>query len=160
MSPGFAQPAPSANANDSSKPAPSKPRFYNLDGTVAHLTPEEEAEGLRNLKLIESEEAGLQLFARQEYTRAFEPLRSAAVGGRPRAQYYLAWCYLKGTGATQDAGEAVKWFRGPAEQGYASAQCSLGDCYFNGNGVTGTRTLASGVFTNASLAFAITTEKV
>ena len=44
--------------------------------------------------------------------------------------------YAKGEGVTQDAGEAVKWYRLAAEQGHTSAQYYLGICYDFGRGVT------------------------
>ena len=39
-------------------------------------------------------------------------------------------------GATQDYGEAIKWYRKAAEQGYATAQLNLAGMYFRGHGVS------------------------
>ncbi len=41
----------------------------------------------------------------------------AAEQGESTAQYYLAVCYYKGDGITQDYAQAVEWFLKAAEQG-------------------------------------------
>jgi TPR repeat protein len=51
-------------------------------------------------------------------------LRSTTSGG----------IYANGDGVTQDAAEAVRWFRLAADQGDASAQHYLGVSYQNGDG--------------------------
>ncbi|MCV5934099.1 sel1 repeat family protein, partial [Escherichia coli] len=51
------------------------------------------------------------------------------------AQYDLADSYYMGKGVTQDAIEAVYWYRKAAKQGHAAAQSKLGWMYQNGLGV-------------------------
>ena len=51
------------------------------------------------------------------------------------AQHILGLRYSTGTGAPQDQGEAVRWFRLAAQQGYAAAQHNLGEHYATGVGV-------------------------
>ena len=48
---------------------------------------------------------------------------------------YVGFAYFTGYGVTENAAEAVKWFRKAAEQGDATAQYNLGCCYANGEGV-------------------------
>lgn len=43
--------------------------------------------------------------------------------------------YVEGKGASQDYGEAVRWFKKAAIQGFAEAQTNLGVRYVNGEGV-------------------------
>ena len=55
-------------------------------------------------------------------------IKKLAQGNNAEAQYVLACCYCFGTGESQDAAEAVKWFRKAAEQGHTEAQFALGHC--------------------------------
>ena len=68
--------------------------------------------------------------------KKFEETKVKAEKADPQAQADLGTCYGVGCGVTQDAVEAVKWYRKAAEQGFAKAQCDLGSCYKYGNGVT------------------------
>ena len=61
-------------------------------------------------------------------------LRALAEAGDIEAQYNLG-VYAAGRGVSQDAAEAVTWFRRAAEQGHAGAQFTLGVMYAAGEGV-------------------------
>ena len=61
-------------------------------------------------------------------------LRVLAEAGDIEAQYNLG-VYAAGRGVSQDAAEAVTWFRRAAEQGHAGAQLNLGLMYAAGRGV-------------------------
>lgn len=60
---------------------------------------------------------------------------NAALAGDAKAQYNLAFCYLKGADVTQSDTEAFKWFMKSAEQGYPHAECMVALCYTYGKGV-------------------------
>jgi TPR repeat protein len=63
--------------------------------------------------------------------------KTKAEAGEAQAQCNLGAFYEKGEfGLTNDAAEAVKWYRKAADQGLAQAQWSLGECYRNGTGLT------------------------
>ena len=53
--------------------------------------------------------------------------------GRER-QYYLGGMFSSGRGASQDYGEAVKWYRKAADQGQVGAMEELGRIYERGWG--------------------------
>jgi TPR repeat protein len=63
-------------------------------------------------------------------------LQKLAGAGDAEAQYKLAVCYQKGTGAPQDNAKAAALMRKSAEQGYAPAEGQLGYYYGIGLGVT------------------------
>jgi len=51
------------------------------------------------------------------------------------AQYNLARLYMEGTGVTQDARQAARWFNLAAEKGHHPSQALLGHMLINGQGV-------------------------
>lgn len=65
----------------------------------------------------------------------FDETRTAAEGGSADAQMTLGEMYADGIGVTQDAVEAVKWYRVAAERGYPESQYRLGGMYYRGEGV-------------------------
>ena len=62
-------------------------------------------------------------------------IRRRAEQGDAVAQFDLALMYANSDGLSEDAAEAVRWFRQAAEQGLAGAQYNLGVMYANGDGV-------------------------
>ena len=64
----------------------------------------------------------------------FEETRTAE-GGNADAQIILGQMYAEGTGVTQDAVQAVKWYRVAAERGDPESQYRLGGMYDRGEGV-------------------------
>jgi hypothetical protein len=66
---------------------------------------------------------------------SLEAARKRAEKGDANAQAALGTMYRDGQGATQDLGEAVRWFRRAAAQGNAEAENSLGFLYDYGGGV-------------------------
>jgi len=65
----------------------------------------------------------------------FDETRTAAEGGSADAQTTLGKMYADGIGVTQDAVEAVKWYRVAAERGYPESQYGLAEMYDSGEGV-------------------------
>ena len=65
----------------------------------------------------------------------FDETRTAAEGGNADAQIILGQMYAEGIGVTQDAVQAVKWYRVAAERGYPESQYRLGGMYDRGEGV-------------------------
>ncbi len=63
-----------------------------------------------------------------------DQLRQTAEQGDADAQNKLGAIYANGNGVSEDAREAVKWFRKAAEQGFAKAQFNLGNMYSRGAG--------------------------
>lgn len=72
---------------------------------------------------------------KQDYSKAVEWYRKAAVQGDKDAQYNLAVAYAFGEGIQQDLKEASLWYRRSAEQGHVISQYSLGLSYAYGEGV-------------------------
>ena len=63
-------------------------------------------------------------------------LKVKAEKGDATSSFMLAGLYENGFGGvSQDAAEALKWYRKAAEQGNVRAQYHLGYCYFKGQGV-------------------------
>ena len=58
----------------------------------------------------------------------FEDVKAKAEMGDAQAQCDIGGCYRTGAGVTQDAAEAVKWYRKAAAQGLAEARNALGVC--------------------------------
>ena len=56
--------------------------------------------------------------------------------GNAALQYHHGRRFWLGQGVPQDRAEAVKWFRGAADQGHVEAQFNLAVAYANGDGVT------------------------
>jgi len=67
--------------------------------------------------------------------KKFEETKAKAEKGDARAQCLLAKCYYVGSGVTEDAVEAVKWWSKAAENGDAEAMVQLGAIYTLGKGV-------------------------
>jgi hypothetical protein len=82
--------------------------------------------------------AGVQLHAQQTNSdhAIFELILAKAEMGDANSQCAIGEYYDHGTlGVTQNAAEAVKWFRKAAEQGNAEAEDGLGVCYRDGLGL-------------------------
>ena len=62
-------------------------------------------------------------------------IRRRAEQGDAAAQFDLALMYANGDGLSEDAAEAVRWYRQAAEQGFAEAQFYVGVMYDKGEGV-------------------------
>jgi TPR repeat protein len=62
----------------------------------------------------------------QDYVKAEEWYRKAAVQGNASAQYYLGVLYDNGHGVPKDPEKAVEWYRKAADQGNADAKKKLG----------------------------------
>jgi hypothetical protein len=65
----------------------------------------------------------------------FNIIKKLADAGSASGQTKLGDCYANGFGVTEDAAEAVKWYRKAAALGDAQAYYNLGFCYFVGKGV-------------------------
>lgn len=79
--------------------------------------------------------AGMQAYARQDYTRSAAVFLRRAELGEAVAQTYLGYMYANGRGVPQDFVAATKWLRCAADQGYPDAQFLLGLMYDKGHGV-------------------------
>ncbi len=77
--------------------------------------------------------AALPVLANERFT--MEGARAAAERGNTKALYFLAKCYARGDGVTQDYPRAAAYLRKAAEQGCALAQNDLGVFYAKGLGV-------------------------
>ncbi len=75
------------------------------------------------------------IYVRQDYAKAVEWLRQAALRGHNEAQRHLGDMYDQGEGVRRSAPTAVMWYRMAAEQGDARAQYDLGEIYHDGRGV-------------------------
>lgn len=71
----------------------------------------------------------------QDWVKAAEWYRKAALQGDPYAQLNLGMCYVAGHGVQSDQRQAFAWFLKSAEQGQAFAQTNVGNCYLDGEGV-------------------------
>jgi TPR repeat protein len=80
---------------------------------------------------------GVQLYAQQTDAarQLFENDKVKAEKGDVKSQLAIAEFYSYGIGMTQNAVEAVKWFRKAADQGNAEAEDGLGVCYRDGDGI-------------------------
>jgi TPR repeat protein len=72
----------------------------------------------------------------QDYAKAEEWYRKAAIHGYAAAQRMLGWTYESGNGVAKDLSQAAGWYRIAAEQGNAEAQLEIARIYENGMGVT------------------------
>jgi TPR repeat protein len=79
--------------------------------------------------------AGMQAYARQDYTRSATVFLRRAELGEAVAQTYLGYMYANGRGVPQDFVAATNWLRRAADQGYPDAQFLLGLMYDKGHGV-------------------------
>jgi TPR repeat protein len=85
----------------------------------------------------------LTFSGKEDYVKAEEWHRKAALQGHKIAQYKLGQSYYHGRGVPQDYREATQWFTRAAEQGYVDAQYRLASMYINGQDVE--EDLAQGV---------------
>ena len=69
------------------------------------------------------------------FASSFEATKKKALSGNAKAQYNLAYMYLKGQGVAKDYKDALKWFKKSALQGHTQAQYNLAVMYDNGEGV-------------------------
>jgi TPR repeat protein len=74
-------------------------------------------------------------YQRGDYATAARLYHGLADQGDANAQNSLGVMYLRGQGAKQDNGEAMKWFRRAAALGSPEAQFNLAEMYFKGRGV-------------------------
>jgi hypothetical protein len=65
----------------------------------------------------------------------FKELKVLSVKGDAAIQCELAFCYLRGRGATRDVFKGTFWLQKSGRQGFAEAQNELGLCYYNETGV-------------------------
>ena len=65
-----------------------------------------------------------------------DTLLTRAERGIADAQFNLAVRYDFGEGVSEDATEAIRWYRLAAEQGHADAQFNLGVSYADGEGIS------------------------
>jgi uncharacterized protein len=68
----------------------------------------------------------------QDYTKAADWYRLAALQGHPQAQANLGRLYAAGAGVPRDLAEAFRWTRMAAENGIVSAQAETGVAYLYG----------------------------
>ena len=61
----------------------------------------------------------------EDWARAANWFREAALQGLANAQYSLGECYENGWGVDKDPREAVRWYRKAADQGHADAEDAL-----------------------------------
>jgi TPR repeat protein len=82
--------------------------------------------------------AGVRLCAQQTDAgrQLFENVKVKADKEDVKSQLAIAEFYSDGFGVTQNAVEAVKWFRKAADQGDAEAEDGLGVCYRDGRGIS------------------------
>lgn len=71
----------------------------------------------------------------QDYPKAADLFRRAAMQGHAAAQYNLGIMNYFGQGVAPDISEAAHWFKRAAEQDFADAQYNLGFLYYEGLGV-------------------------
>lgn len=71
----------------------------------------------------------------QDYAKAADLFRRAAMQGHAAAQYNLGILNYFGQGTAPDIKEAAHWFQRAADQDFADAQYNLGFLYFEGLGV-------------------------
>ena len=72
----------------------------------------------------------------KEYDKAVRIFQALADKGEVEAKFYLALCYDKGQGVSQDYSKAVYWYKKAADQNYVRAQFNLGFSYAHGQGVS------------------------
>lgn len=90
---------------------------------------------LEDLTPEEREDLGAQYFERREYGIALEPLESAAMMGRAKAQYILGRMYQAGLGVAKAEPEAARWYTKAVRRGYLPAYASLAYLFRMGGGV-------------------------
>lgn len=71
----------------------------------------------------------------KDHAAHLKTLRAAAKAGDAKAEYDLAYLYLRGAGVKRNEKTAANWYLKSAEQGYAPAQSALGTLYLRGTGV-------------------------
>ena len=76
----------------------------------------------------------MDAFNKGDFVTAFKEWKPIAEEGNASAQFNLGFMYSNGWGVTQDAKEAVYWYKLAAEQKHASAQNNLANSYFYGEG--------------------------
>ena len=72
----------------------------------------------------------------QDFEKAADWFRKAALGGSPEAQYCLGKLYYYGQGVPQQFDEAAKWLSEAGLAGKGGAQYLLGVLYLYGKGVS------------------------
>ena len=77
---------------------------------------------------------GRDAYDKGDYATALEEWKPLALGGDGGAQFNLALMYDTGTGVSEDAEVAVKWYTLSALQGIVKAQTNLGVMYATGRG--------------------------
>lgn len=79
--------------------------------------------------------AGLAAWSEGRPEIAVANWRPLAQAGDARAQFYLAYAYLRGEGVVRDEARAFHWYQRAAQAGIADAQYQLGLMYELGIGV-------------------------
>jgi hypothetical protein len=74
--------------------------------------------------------------AAQDFARALDCYRKAALEGSREAEFNLAALYDNGRGVARDPGQAAIWYEKAADQGDGRAAYALGLIYASGDGVT------------------------
>jgi TPR repeat protein len=95
-------------------------------------------------------ESGEALFRSGDEADALPRFEQAAALGSAPAMTWLGYVYLKGKGATVDAGAALQWFTKAAEAGDAEAMNWIGRMYESGNGVVRDKTTARNWYLKAA----------
>lgn len=99
-----------------------------------------------NLAVIFAEGKGVP----QDYAKAAEWFRKAAMQGDIFAQSSLAYLYMQGLGVQQSYADAAHWYYKAALQGDAGSQFHLGTLYYLGRGVPRSHEMAADWLTRAA----------
>ena len=92
----------------------------------------------------------LNLYIPQDYERAYNMYRQAAMQGHTAAQTSLGVMYILGEGTTPNPEQAVYWYKHAATSGNSAAQGNLGIAYMHGQGVAQCSTQAAYWFNAAA----------
>lgn len=77
--------------------------------------------------------AGVDAWARGDWSRAVSEWRPLAIAGDADAQFNLGQAYKLGRGVPIDPGQALAWFKRAADQGHLQAQDNYGIGLFQAN---------------------------
>ena len=75
---------------------------------------------------------GSTYYSKQDYAKAMEWFRKAAVNGNADAQYNIGYMYHNGQGVAKDYAKALEWYGKAAANGNAAAQNNIGYMYQHG----------------------------
>ena len=110
-------------------------RWYKL---AAQPNKGNQQDARKSLKRLGHDAVSLadQQYNENNYAKAIELYREAAMQGDPVGQLSVAHMYHNGQGTAKDAQQALHWYQKSAEQGNATAQNLLGGMYQTGDAVT------------------------